>query len=62
MIRLLKGNGFTAVNQNGSHLKMRNSKNITVIIPVHKRDLKKGVEQKILKDAGLKQPKQKEVK
>lgn len=55
MIKLLKRNGFEAVSQNGSHVKMRNSDTgKTVIVPYHSKDLKKGLEQAILKQAGLK--------
>lgn len=55
MIRLLKENGFVEVSQNGSHKKMFNSKtNTTIIVPMHSKELKKGIEQAILKDAGLK--------
>lgn len=55
MIRLLKKNGFKEMGQNGSHLKMYNSKtNITVMVPVHSRELKNGTEKKILREAGLK--------
>lgn len=55
MIKLLKKNGFETVSQNGSHVKMKNSDNgKTVIIPYHSKDLKKGLEQAILKQAGLK--------
>lgn len=55
MIRLLKKNGFTSISQNGSHMKMYNqSTNRTVIVPYHCKDLKKGLEQQILKQAGLK--------
>ena len=55
MIKLLKSNGFTEVSQNGSHKKMYNPEtNVTLIVPVHSRELKKGTEQAILKDAGLK--------
>lgn len=55
MIKLLKKNGFEAVSQNGSHIKMRNTATgKTVIIPYHSKDLKKGMEQAILKQAGLK--------
>ncbi len=55
MIRLLKKNGFTEVGRNGSHIKMRNCNNeITVIVPYHSKELKKGLEQAILKQAGLK--------
>ena len=53
MIKLLKQNGFQVVAQNGSHVKMRNpetGKQTTV--PYHSKDLKKGLEQEILKQAG----------
>jgi len=55
MVKLLKQNGFEEISQNGSHLKMRNpiTKRQTEI-PMHSKDLKKGTEQRILKDAGLK--------
>lgn len=55
MVKLLKKNGFTEVSQNGSHIKMRNQENgRQVIVPLHNKDLKKGTEQAILKQAGLK--------
>ena len=55
MIKLLKKNGFKSVSQNGSHVKMRNMQTgQTIIIPRHAKDLKKGLEQAILKQAGLK--------
>jgi predicted RNA binding protein YcfA (HicA-like mRNA interferase family) len=54
MIRLLKRNGFMEVSQNGSHRKLINPKTKkTVIVPIHSRELKKGLEQAILKQAGL---------
>lgn len=54
MLKLLKKNGFVEVGQNGSHIKLRNPKNNkTVIVPYHIKDLKKGLEQEILKQAGL---------
>lgn len=57
MIKYLKKNGFETVSQNGSHVKMRNTDTEkTVIVPYHSKDLKKGLEQAILKQAGLKQP------
>lgn len=55
MIKLLKENGFIEERQNGSHKFFVNSvtgKRTTV--PYHSNDLKKGTEQQILKDAGLK--------
>lgn len=55
MIKLLKKNGFQETGQNGSHVKMENSETKrTVIVPYHSKDLKKGLEQAILKQAGLK--------
>jgi len=55
MIQLLQTNGFKCVNSSGSHRKFRNAETgRTVIVPFHAKDLKKGLEQKILKDAGLK--------
>ena len=55
MIKLLKESGFDMVSQNGSHIKLRNQETgRTVIVPYHSKDLKKGMEQAILKQAGLK--------
>ena len=55
MIRLLKKNGFIYIkSNNGSHQKYRNEeRNITLSVPVHAKELKKGIEQKLLKEAGL---------
>ena len=55
MIKLLIKNGFEEVSQNGSHVKMKNQETgRTVIVPYHSKELKKGMEQAILKQAGLK--------
>lgn len=55
IVKLLKQNGFEEVSQTGSHLKLRNLKNgKQVIVPMHAKDLKKGLEQALLKQAGLK--------
>ena len=55
MISYLKQNGFKVISQNGSHVKMFNPETEkTVIVPYHCKDLKKGMEQAILKQAGLK--------
>ena len=55
MIKLLKENGFDIVSQNGSHVKLKNSTtNRQTIVPLHCKDLGKGLEQEILKQAGLK--------
>ena len=53
MIKHLKNNGFEKISQNGSHIKMRNSRGITVIVPYHSKTLKRGMEQAILKQAKL---------
>ena len=55
MIKYLKQNGFKGVGQNGSHVKMRNPKTgKQTIVPYHSKPMKKGLEQAILKQAGLK--------
>lgn len=55
MIKHLKKNGFEVVNQNGSHVKMKNPQTgCQTIVPYHCTSLKKGLEQAILKQAGLK--------
>lgn len=55
MIKHLKKNGFEEVSQNGSHLKLKNpATGRTVIVPYHSKAMKKGLEQTILKQAGLK--------
>ena len=55
MIKLLKDNGFEKVGQNGSHIKMKNIKTgRQTEVPYHSKSLKKGLEQAILKQAGLK--------
>lgn len=54
MVRLLEENGFVQVSSNGSHRKLRNPQTgKTVIVPYHAKDLKKGLEQAILKQAGI---------
>ena len=55
MLKLLRKNGFEEVSQNVSHMKLKNPETgRTVIVPYHSKDLKKGMEQAILKQAGLK--------
>ncbi len=55
MIKYLKANGFVVISQNASHVKLNNpTTGKTVIVPYHSKDLKKGMEQAILKQAGLK--------
>ena len=55
MIKHLKKTGFEEVSQNGSHLKLKNpATGRTVIVPYHSKAMKKGLEQAILRQAGLK--------
>lgn len=56
MAGLLKKNGFKEVKcGNGSHRKFENpSTHKTVVIPYHNKNLGKGLENAILKQAGLK--------
>ena len=54
LVKKLKKHGFEIVSQNGSHVKLYNKKtNKTLIVPYHSKDLKKGLEHAILKQAGL---------
>ena len=54
MVRLLKKNGFVEVGQSGSHLKLINHETgKRTVVPVHGKDLKKGLEKAILKQEGL---------
>lgn len=55
MIKVLKKNGFKIVSQNGSHVKLRNTETgKQVIVPYHAKEMKRGLEQAILKEVGLK--------
>lgn len=55
IIKILKKNGFKEISSNGSHRKLyNNNTKKTVIVPYHNKELKKGTEQGILKQAGLK--------
>lgn len=53
LIKLLTKNGWQTISQNGSHVKLKNG-NQTEIIPLHNKDLKKGLLTKIMKRTGLK--------
>ena len=54
MVRLMNKNGFVEVRQKGSHLMMINyeTKRQTTV-PMHRKDLPKGTERMIYKQAGL---------
>ena len=54
MFKYLKERGFVKVSQNGSHMKMKNPySGKQTIVPFHCKDLQIGIEQAILKQAGL---------
>lgn len=48
MIKLLKKNGFYEISQNGSHKKLRDDLGHQTIVPMHNKDLGKGLEDTIL--------------
>lgn len=55
IMKLLKQNGFKEERQNGSHKFFVNKEtNKYTTVPYHAKTLKKGLEQAILKQAGLK--------
>lgn len=59
MIKLLTKNGFIEVNSVGSHRKLFNPEtNRTTVVPFHNKSMSKGLEQAILKQAGLKDKKE----
>jgi mRNA interferase HicA len=56
LLRLLLKDGWVVVSSKGSHLKMKHPrKQVIIIFPDHgSREMGKGMEKKIRKDAGLK--------
>ena len=56
LLRILKRDGWYAVSQKGSHLKLKHpAKKKIIIFPNHgSQEIGKGLEKKILKDAGIK--------
>jgi mRNA interferase HicA len=57
LYRILTNDGWYAIAQKGSHVKMKHRlKQGIIIFPNHgSQEVGKGLEQKILKDAGIKQ-------
>lgn len=54
MVKLLKKNGFKQIRSDGSHLQFYNeATGRRTTVAMHNKDLPKGTERKILKDAGL---------
>ncbi|MCL2035769.1 MAG: type II toxin-antitoxin system HicA family toxin [Oscillospiraceae bacterium] len=55
MLKFVIENGCREVRQRGSHIFIEHTETgKTTVIPMHCKDLGKGLEQKILKDLGLK--------
>ena len=56
LLRILKRDGWYPVSQSGSHVKLKHDrKQGAIVFPNHgSRELGKGLENKIKKDAGLK--------
>lgn len=52
-VRLLEKNGFIKISQSGFHSKFV-KEDKTVIVPMHARELPKGIEHSMRKQAGLK--------
>jgi len=53
MLRLLQKHGWKVERVSGSH-HVLTKEDRTLVVPVHAKELGKGLEQKILKEAGLK--------
>jgi predicted RNA binding protein YcfA (HicA-like mRNA interferase family) len=53
LLRFLIAKGYKRVRQTGSHLILSHPSRALLVIPMHARDLPKGLFLKILKDAGF---------
>lgn len=54
LVQLLQQHGFVFVSQRGSHAKLRNAANRTVIVPMHSgKPVKVGLVKRILAEAGI---------
>ncbi len=51
-VRALQRGGFDVVSQRGSHVKLQNDANLTVIVPLH-RELAPGTLRSVVRQAGL---------
>lgn len=54
LVKLLKQNGWQQVSQNRISCKTKKNGNQTEIVPIHNKDMKKGLLNEILKRTGLK--------
>jgi len=55
VIKVLESKGFFFVSQTGSHAKYRklNGRKMTVIVPIHEKDIRHGTLRSILRQSGL---------
>lgn len=53
LLRFLQQQGYRRSRQTGSHLILEHATRKTLVIPVHRGDLPKGLFLRILKDAGF---------
>ena len=53
MIKLLHRLGFNEIRQNGSHIFLQHPDARTTVVPIHGKDLKRGLIKAILKDINL---------
>jgi predicted RNA binding protein YcfA (HicA-like mRNA interferase family) len=53
LLRFLSRQGYRRVRQTGSHLILSHPDRALLVIPMHMRDLPKGLFLKILRDAGF---------
>ena len=53
LVKLLKKDGWYEVKQEGSHLKLRKNGYCDIVVPMHNKDMKKGLLLKILKQADI---------
>jgi mRNA interferase HicA len=54
-VRTIKQTGFVEKRQVGSHLSLENAEGRTIVVPMHNRELKRGMLMALIKDAGLTQ-------
>ena len=53
LIKILKGLGFAQRDAEGSHVFFRHTDGRTTVVPVHNRELSRGLLRKILNDVGI---------
>lgn len=53
MIKLIQSLGFTKIRQNGSHIFFSNGKGRSTVIPLHNKDMRRGLIKSVLSDIGL---------